>query len=56
MRMSIYLDEVGLLLNFENGKYAGIMEFMPPANRKEFYKQYRDYVIRENNKFIYLDP
>ncbi|MFD0827590.1 ATP-dependent DNA ligase [Neobacillus sp. M.A.Huq-85] len=49
-------DEFGLLLNFENGKYAGLMEFMPIPNRKEFYKQYRDYFIEENDKFIYLDP
>ncbi|MEH7549862.1 ATP-dependent DNA ligase [Neobacillus vireti] len=49
-------DEFGLLLNFDNGKYAGLMEFMPTTNRKEFYKQYRDYIIEENDKFIYLDP
>ncbi|OIK13264.1 ATP-dependent DNA ligase [Bacillus sp. MUM 116] len=49
-------DEFGLLLIFENGKYAGLMEFIPTPNRKEFYKQYRDYIIEENDKFIYLDP
>ncbi|MBT2656595.1 ATP-dependent DNA ligase [Bacillus sp. ISL-18] len=49
-------DEFGLLLNFDNGKYAGLMEFMPTANRKEFYKQYKDFIIEENDKFIYLDP
>ncbi|MEH7416048.1 RNA ligase family protein, partial [Neobacillus drentensis] len=49
-------DEFGLLLNFDNGKYAGLMEFMPLANRKEFKKQYRDFIIEENDKFIYLDP
>lgn len=49
-------DEFGLLLNFYNGKYAGLMEFVPSANRQEFNKQYRDYIIEENDKFIYLDP
>jgi DNA ligase 1 len=49
-------DEFGLLLNFENGEYAGLMEFMPTPNRKEFYKQYNDFVIEENDKFVYLDP
>ncbi|MEH7116881.1 RNA ligase family protein [Neobacillus vireti] len=49
-------DEFGLLLNFENGNYAGLMEFMAPAERKTFYKQYRDFIIEENDKFVYLDP
>ncbi|MEH7549891.1 MULTISPECIES: hypothetical protein [Bacillaceae] len=49
-------DEFGLLLIFENGNYAALMEFVSPANRKEFYKQYRDYIVEENDKFIYLDP
>jgi DNA ligase 1 len=49
-------DEFGLLLNFENGKYAGIMEFMPTSQRREFYKQYTDFIIEENDKFVYLDP
>lgn len=49
-------DEFGLLLNFENGKYAGLMEFMPTLNRKEFYKQFKDFILEENDKFVYLDP
>jgi DNA ligase 1 len=49
-------DEFGLLLNFENGEYAGLMEFVDPQGRKEFYKQYRDFIVEENDKFIYLDP
>jgi DNA ligase 1 len=48
-------DEFGLLLNFDNGKYAGLMEFMPTSNRREFYKQYKDFVLEENDKFVYLD-
>lgn len=49
-------DEFGLLLNFENGKYAGLMEFMAPQGRKEFYKQYREFIVEENDKIIYLNP
>lgn len=50
-------DEFGLLLLFEdNRKYAGMMEFMPTPNRKEFYRQYRDFIVEENDKMIYLDP
>jgi DNA ligase-1 len=49
-------DEFGLLLNFENGEYAGLMEFMSPQGRKEFYSQYKDLIIEENDKFVYLDP
>ncbi|MFB3164720.1 ATP-dependent DNA ligase [Neobacillus sp. 179-J 1A1 HS] len=48
-------DKFGLLLNFDNGKYAGLMEFMPTANRNEFYKLYGDFIVEENDKFIYLD-
>jgi DNA ligase 1 len=42
-------EDFGLLLSFEDGKYAGLMEFMPPQNRKEFYKQYKDFIIEEND-------
>ncbi|MFE5430258.1 hypothetical protein [Peribacillus simplex] len=52
-------DEFGLLLGIEENnriKPAGIMEFVTPAARKQFYKQYQDLVVDENNNFIYLDP
>jgi DNA ligase-1 len=49
-------DEFGLLLSFENGKTAGILEFVKPEARKQFYKVYRELIIKENDKFIYLDP
>jgi len=49
-------DEFGLRLNFENGKYAGLMEFMAPQDRKEFYNQYRDFIVEEDDKFVHLDP
>jgi DNA ligase 1 len=48
--------EFGLLLNFGNGKYAGLMEFMSLQSRKDFYKQHRDFIIKEDDKYIYLDP
>ena len=32
------------------------MEFMIPDAKKEFYRQYRDYIMEENKKFIFLDP
>ncbi|WHY93121.1 ATP-dependent DNA ligase [Neobacillus cucumis] len=48
-------DKFGLLLNFRNGKYAGIMEFMPVSNRKEFFKQYNEFIHDEDDKFVYLD-
>lgn len=49
-------DEFGLLMTFENGKYAGILEFVTPNGRKEFYSKYRDYVLKEDKKYIYLKP
>jgi DNA ligase 1 len=49
-------DQFGLLLNFEDGRYAGLMELMAPQNRKVLYKQYRDFIVDENDKFVYLDP
>jgi DNA ligase-1 len=52
-------DEFGLLLGIEENnriKPAGIMEFVTPAARKQFYSQYQDLIVDENKKFIYLDP
>ena len=52
-------DEFGLLLGIEVDnriKPAGIMEFVTPIARKQFYNQYQDLIVDENNKFIYLDP
>ncbi|MDQ1005431.1 ATP-dependent DNA ligase [Neobacillus niacini] len=49
-------DEFGVLLNFENGDYAGLMEFMAPLGKKELYKQYNDLIVEENDKFVYLNP
>ncbi|MDT0160390.1 RNA ligase family protein [Bacillus sp. AG4(2022)] len=48
--------EFGLLMQFEDGRYAGVLEFVKPAARKEFYQQYKTYVTEENEKYVYLDP
>ncbi|RRN67557.1 hypothetical protein EI200_22505 [Peribacillus simplex] len=52
-------DEFGLLLGIEENdriKPAGIMEFVTPAAREQFYNQYQGLIVDENKKFIYLDP
>lgn len=49
-------EDFGLLLNFENGSYAGLLEFMAPQSRKELYNQYKDFILDENDKFVYLEP
>lgn len=49
-------NEFGLFLNFKDGSYAGLLEFMLPAARKQFYKVYKDLVTKENDKYIYLEP
>jgi DNA ligase 1 len=49
-------NKFGVLLSFEDGSPAGIMEFMKPADRKRLYEEYRRYVRTETEDFIYLDP
>lgn len=49
-------EDFGLLLSFEDGRHAGLMEFMAPKNRKEFYKKYNQHVISEDKSFVYFDP
>ncbi|WP_338472761.1 RNA ligase family protein [Niallia sp. XMNu-256] len=52
-------DKFGLLLAVEeHGKLrpGGVMEFMGPDAREEFYEQYRDYIVEEDKKFIFLAP
>lgn len=49
-------DKFGVLLSFEDGKYAGILEFMPPSERSKLYRIQKELKIREDDKFIYLDP
>ncbi|WP_240035331.1 RNA ligase family protein [Neobacillus notoginsengisoli] len=57
--MGLRKDKFGLLLGLkDNGKLrpAGVMEFMTPSARKQFYLMQKDLVVNENNKFIYLEP
>lgn len=49
-------NEFGLLLNFENGKPAGVMEFMPLNERKAFRQISRQLVYKEDKNFVYIDP
>lgn len=49
-------DKFGVLLSFEDGNYAGILEFMPPSDRSKLYRIQKELKIREDDKFIYLDP
>lgn len=52
-------DEFGLLLAVNKDgilKHGGIMEFMVPEARKKFYNEYRDLIVEEDKKFIFLDP
>ncbi len=52
-------EEFGLLLGIEESsriKPAGIMEFVSPVARKQFYKQYQDLIIEEDKKFIHVKP
>ncbi|MEY2195755.1 ATP-dependent DNA ligase [Neobacillus sp. BF23-41] len=46
--------EFGLLLSFLDGKPAGLMEFMPPAERKSLYQQQR--IVSEDEKFNFIEP
>lgn len=51
--------EFGLLLGIEEGggiRPAGVMEFMTPEARKQFYKMHRDLIVDENDKYIYFSP
>ncbi|MGM0877990.1 MAG: RNA ligase family protein [Bacillota bacterium] len=48
--------EFGLLLSFNDGSPAGLLEFMKPADRKIFYTEYKKYISKETNDYIYLEP
>ncbi|MEH7381766.1 RNA ligase family protein [Bacillus sp. JJ1533] len=47
-------DKFGLLLSFQDGTHAGLMEFMPPEQHKQLYSMYK--VVSENDKFKYIKP
>lgn len=48
-------DEFGLLLAFDDpNNHAGVMEFMPPKDRMNFYSMRK--IINENDKYAYIEP
>lgn len=47
-------DEFGLLLSFLDGKVAGLMEFMPPNDRKKLYSMIK--INSETDKFRFIEP
>ncbi len=46
--------EFGALLSFLDGRPAGVMEFIPPAERKNLYQLNK--VLNENEKFTFIKP
>ena len=46
--------EFGVLLNFLDSKPAGLMEFMPPSERKSLYNNKK--VVSEDDKFTFIEP
>jgi DNA ligase 1 len=46
--------EFGLLLSFHEGKPAGLMEFLPPVERKNLHRQQQ--IISEDDKFTLIQP
>ena len=47
-------DKFGVVLQFKNGDYAGIMEFMNPESRKVMY--YNMKVVNETKDYKYIEP
>lgn len=48
--------EFGIMLSFLDGKYAGVMKFMQPAEKKYLFTIYKDYIKEETSQWIYLNP
>ncbi|MFJ5760849.1 hypothetical protein ACIQAA_17435 [Neobacillus sp. NPDC093182] len=46
--------EFGLLLSFLDGKPAGVMEFMPLAERKNLSRMKK--LVDEDNNFTFIEP
>jgi DNA ligase 1 len=46
--------EFGLLLSFIDGRPAGLMEFMPPDERKNLYRLQQ--AVSEDKKFTFIEP
>ncbi|MFE7064232.1 ATP-dependent DNA ligase [Sutcliffiella sp. NPDC057660] len=47
-------DKFGWLLQFSDGRAAGIMEFVPPADRKKLYKEKR--LLEQSDKYYFIEP
>jgi len=48
--------EFGLLLSFNDGSPAGLLEFIKPADKKVIYSEYRKHISKETEDYIYLTP
>jgi DNA ligase 1 len=48
--------DFGLLLSFDNGKAAGILEFMPSNEKKAFLQISNQLIYKEDKNFVYIDP
>lgn len=53
---AIRKKKFGWLMVNKEGKYQGILEFVPPNERKAFYHISKQLIQREDNEYIYLDP
>lgn len=49
-------NKISLLLSFQDGFPAGMLEFMRPGDKKRLYDEYRQHVSKETKDFIYLNP
>jgi DNA ligase 1 len=47
-------DKFGAVLSFEDGNYAGVMEFMPPSEKKKLYNIMKK--VDETDKYIKIAP
>lgn len=46
----------GWLMSDSDGQYKGVLEFVPPTERKAFYHISKQLIVNEDKNFIYLDP
>jgi len=46
-------DKFGAVLCFEDGNYAGVMEFMPPSDKRKLYSTMKK--VDETDKYIKID-
>jgi len=53
--IAIRKDKFGWVLS-QNGKYVGIIEFVPPHARKAFWAVAKQIIIKEDKNYYWLDP